>query len=232
MRDLVWRDDAELFSIVRAELYTAVIGDIMDQLGSQQQFLPPSIRPMRDNMFVVGRAMTVLEADVFSLPTGDLSAPLMERPFGLMLEALDDLKKDEIYLCGGASPNYALWGELMSTRAKKLGSAGAVVNGYHRDTFGILELEFPTFSYGPWAQDQAPRGRVVGWRVPIQIGQVLVGDGDIVVGDVDGVCVIPKAIETKVFSAAIDKARTEKLVKKAIAGGMSAVESWKRHGVM
>ena len=232
MSELVWRDDAELFSIVRAELYTAVIGDIMDQIGSQHQFLPPTIRPMRDDMFVVGRAMTVLEADVFTLPTGDLSAPLMERPFGLMLEALDDLKSDEIYLCGGASPNYALWGELMSTRAKKLGAAGAVVNGYHRDTNGILELEFPTFSYGPWAQDQAPRGRVIGWRVPVQIGQVLVGDGDIVVGDVDGVCVIPKAIETQVFAAAIEKARTEKLVKKAIAGGMSAVESWRRHGVM
>ena len=232
MNDITWRNDAELFSVVRAELYTAVIGDIMDQLGSQHQFLPPTIRPMRDDMFVVGRAMTVLEADVFQLPTGDMSASLMERPFGLMLEALDDLKPEEIYLCGGASPNYALWGELMSTRAKKLGAAGAVVNGYHRDTFGILELEFPTFSYGPWAQDQAPRGRVVGWRVPIQIGQVRIEDGDIVVGDVDGVCVIPKSIETEVFTAAIEKARTEKLVKNAIADGMRAVESWRRHGVM
>ncbi len=232
MSDITWRDDAELFSVVRAELYTAVIGDIMDQLGSLHQFLPPSIRPMRDDMVVVGRAMTVLEADVFELPTGDLSAPLMERPFGLMLEALDDLKPNEIYLCGGASPNYALWGELMATRAKKLGAAGAVVNGYHRDTFGILELDFPTFSFGPWAQDQAPRGRVVGWRVPIQIGQVRIQDGDIVVGDVDGVCVIPQAIEAEVFSAAIEKARTEKLVKIAIAAGMSAVESWRRHGVM
>jgi regulator of RNase E activity RraA len=48
-----------------------------------------------------------------------------------MFRALDDLKADEVYICGGASPRYALWGELMSTRAINLGAAGAVVDGYH-----------------------------------------------------------------------------------------------------
>ena len=72
----------------------------------------------------------------------------MTQSFGLMFEALDDLKPNEVYVCTGASPRYALWGELMSTRAIKLGAAGAVVDGYLRDTHGILAQNFPRFR--PW----------------------------------------------------------------------------------
>jgi len=54
-----WKNDDELFSIVRNELYTAVVGDIMDKMGLIYQFLPPQIKPLHDNCFVVGRAMTV-----------------------------------------------------------------------------------------------------------------------------------------------------------------------------
>ena len=66
--------------------------------------------------------------------------PVLKRSFGLMLEALDDLKEDEVYVCSGSSPIYALWGELMSARAIQCKAAGAVVNGYSRDTKGILAL--------------------------------------------------------------------------------------------
>ena len=55
-------------------------------------------------------------------------------PFGLLFRALDDLKPNEVYVCGGASPNYAIWGELMTTRAIHLGARGAVLDGYSRDT--------------------------------------------------------------------------------------------------
>jgi regulator of RNase E activity RraA len=86
-----------------------------------------------------------------------------------MLEALDDLKPNEVYICTGGSPRYALWGELMSIRAMHCGAAGAVLDGYSRDTRGILKLGFPTFSHGSYAQDQNPRGKVVDYRVPIVI---------------------------------------------------------------
>lgn len=62
-----------------------------------------------------------------------------------------------------------LVGELMCTRMKILGAAGAVVNGFHRDTNGILDLDFPCFSYGRYAQDQGPRGKVIDYRVPIDM---------------------------------------------------------------
>src|SRR5690606_29615740 len=133
-----WNNDDELFSIIRKELFTAVVGDIMDKLGFCHQFLFPEIQPLCDEMFLVGRAMTVLEADAFEDISIGSSNPIMEKPFGLMLDALDDLKKNEIYICTGSSPTYALWGELMAMRAMKLGAVGAVLNGYSRDTRGIL----------------------------------------------------------------------------------------------
>lgn len=155
-----WKDDKDLFALIKEELYTAVVGDIMDKMGYTRQFLPPRIRPLRDDMLVAGRAMTVLEADVLDVGKKKGVNPVLKRSFGLMLEALDDLKEDEVYVCSGSSPAYALWGELMSARAIQCKAAGAVVNGYSRDTKGILALDFPCFSYGPYAQDQAPRGKV------------------------------------------------------------------------
>lgn len=227
-----WKNDKELFKLIREELFTAVVGDIMDTMGYLHQFLPPQVQPLRDDMKIAGRAMTVLEADTFEKVTSNSPNPIMGQAFGLMLEALDDLKEDEVYICSGSSPRYALWGELMSTRAKILGAAGAVVNGYSRDTKGILHLNFPTFSYGRYAQDQGPRGKVIDYRCPIEIGEARVNDGDIIIGDMDGVCVVPREIEEDVIKGALEKARGEKTVAKAIAGGMSARESWDTYGIM
>jgi regulator of RNase E activity RraA len=227
-----WGSDEELYGTVGRDLFTAVVGDVMDSMGLLRQFLPPQIKPLRDDMVVIGRAMTVLEADVFTESHGTSGTGSMSEPFGLMFQALDDLKAGEVYICGGGSPQYALWGELMSTRAIKLGAAGAVVDGYHRDTRGILQLGFPAFSYGGYAQDQAPRGKVIDFRVPLEIGGVRVMPGDIVFGDLDGVCVIPRAAEEEVLRKALEKVQKENLVGRAIEDGMGAQEAFKKFGVM
>jgi regulator of RNase E activity RraA len=227
-----WKSEEELFKLVREELFTAVVGDVMDKMGLIRQFLPPQIQPLRDDMVVVGRAMTVLQADVFAEKTDSGVNELMRKPFGLMLEALDDLKPNEVYVCTGASPCYALWGELMSTRAMKLGAAGAILNGYSRDTKAILELNFPTFSRGRYAKDLSPRGKVIDFRVPLEIEGVRINSGDIVFGDMDGVCVVPAEAHDEVFSKAFEKARGEKTVKKAIENGMSATEVFATYGIL
>jgi regulator of RNase E activity RraA len=225
-----WTDDKTLFRLIGDELYTAVIGDIMDKMGYTRRFLSPRIRPLREDMRLAGRAMTVLEADVPAYDGG--VNPLLKRPFGLMLEALDDLREDEVYVCSGSSPTYALWGELMSARAIACKATGAVVNGYSRDTKGILALNFPCFSYGPYAQDQAPRGKVIDFRVPLDINGVAVWDGDMIVGDIDGVCVVPRAIENEVFTLALEKARGERTVLKKIREGMKARDAFDQYGIM
>lgn len=226
-----WKNDSELFEIMRKELYSAVLGDILDKMHRFHQFLPSRLQPLSMDMVLAGRAMTVLEADAFE-ELSDGCNPIMKKPFGLMLEALDDLKKDEVYICAGSSPSYALVGELMCTRMKILGAAGAVANGFHRDTKGILDLDFPCFSYGRYAQDQGPRGKVIDYRVPIEIEGVRIRPGDIIFGDLDGVLVIPKEIEREVITRAYEKATGEKMVAEAIRGGMGAKESFDRHGIM
>ncbi|NQX37823.1 Regulator of RNase E activity RraA [Pedobacter steynii] len=221
----------ELIASIKAELFTAVIGDIMDKLGFLNQFLPPQVQPLRNDMVIVGKAMPVLEADVTeSADRGN--NPILQKPFGLMLEALDDLKKNEVYICTGSAPSYALWGELMSMRAIKLGASGAVVNGYSRDTNGILALNFPVFSYGSYAKDQAPRGKVIDFRTSIEMNGVLIRNGDYVIGDRDGVCIVPKDASAEIFRLAFEKARGEKVVFQKIKEGMSAKTAFETYGIM
>jgi regulator of RNase E activity RraA len=228
----LWKSDDELFAVAQRELFTCVVGDVMDKLGLQHQFLPPQIQPLQQDMVLIGRAMPVLSVDVFTERITGSANKLMDKSFGLMLEALDDLHKNEVYVNTGSSPRNALWGELMSTRACKLGSRGAVLNGYVRDTKAILKMSFPTFAFGSYGQDSAPRYKVVDFRIPVEVGQVRVRPGDIIFGDIDGVLLVPAEAEDDVFNRALEKARGEKLVKKAIEEGSSAVEAFEKYGIM
>lgn len=227
-----WDGDEALFSFIKKELFTAVVGDVMDKLNLRRQFLPPTIRPLEKTMCVVGRAMPVLEADVFTEVIGESANSLMAKPFGLMFRALDDLKPHEVYICTGASPRYALWGELMSVRAMHLQAAGVVLDGYMRDTHAIARMNFPTFSFGSYGQDQGPRGKVIDFRVPIEIGGVRIHPGDIVVGDVDGVCIVPREAEEETFRLALEKVRGENVVRQALLDGLSAEEAFARYHIM
>lgn len=217
---------------MREELFTAVVGDIMDLMGHPHCFLPPQIQPLREDMIVLGRAMPALEVDDVGGEGPGRPNPMMNQPFGLMLAALDNLREGEVYIASGSSPRYALWGELMSLAASNRGAVGAVVNGYSRDTKGILEQNFPCFSYGRYAQDQRPRGKVVDYRCAIEIEGVRIEPGDIVFGDWEGVLIIPQAIEDEVFSQSMEKARGEKKVYQAIKSGMGAQEAWDTFGIM
>ena len=83
-------NDEELFSTARQELFTCVVGDVMDKMGLQHQFLPPQIRPLRPDMVLIGRAMPVLSVDVFEEKVEGTHNKLMERPFGLIRTTLTD----------------------------------------------------------------------------------------------------------------------------------------------
>jgi regulator of RNase E activity RraA len=223
--------DAELFRVIRDELFVAAVGDVLDTMGYQHQFLPAGIMPLEKSMRIVGRAMPVLEADVIN--DGNRSAgPLSGKPFGLMLEALDDLKAGEIYIATGASLRYALWGGLMSTRAQHLKAAGAILDGYVRDADEIERLGFNVFCRGTYAQDQGVRGQVIDYRCTIEIDGVRIAPGDLLFGDREGVLVIPRAVEAEAVAKALDKVRTENKVADAIRGGMSACEALATFGVM
>jgi regulator of RNase E activity RraA len=230
--DSIWTSDDELFALAERELYTCAVGDVMDNLRMFHQFLPPEIGPLDAKTVLIGRAMPVLSGEVFEEVVSDSANQLMEKPFGLMLEALDDLKANEVYVCTGGSRRNAMWGELIATRARNLGARGALANGYVRDTKALLRMGLPTFGFGSYGQESAPRYKVYDFRVPVEIGGVRVRCGDIVFGDTDGVCVIPAEVEKEVFLKAFEKVRGEKLVKKDLDAGVTAVSGFARHGFM
>ena len=131
-----------------------------------------------------------------------------------------------IYATG--AHNSALWGELLTACGKARGAVGAVLDGYTRDTPKVIEQNFPVFCTGTWAQDSSVRTYVFQWRCPIEIGQVTIHNGDIVFGDIDGVLIIPKEIAPEV----LEKASTEKTMRKAIENGMLVTEAFAKFGVL
>ena len=210
-----------------------MLGDVLDQMGLRRQFLPPGIAPLAKGMTLVGRAMPVLEADVFS--DGDARGARAAGAQALRADAggarrpapRRGLRRERRLLA-----LRALWGELMSTRATYLKAAGAVLDGYVRDADGIEALGFPCFCRGVYAQDQGPRGKVVDFRCAIEIGGVTVAAGSLVFGDREGVLVVPREAEAEAVARALEKAETENRVEIAIKGGMSAVEALETFGVM
>src|ERR1700730_5340060 len=215
--------DAELFATIRQDLYTAVVGDVLDHMGHRLHFLPPAIRPLRSDMIVVGRAAPVI--------VGDAPGTAEDR-FGKLLDALDSLREHDVAITNGGQPPYSLGGELMATRAQQLKAAGAVMNGYCRDEAGILELGFPTFCWGSYALDMSFRGKVLAYGEPTKVGEVPVSPGDLVFGDRDGVLVVPASLVSEVFERAMEKVHGENLVREAFRKGMSAVEAYDKFGVM
>ena len=149
-----------------------------------------------------------------------------------MTEALDQLEEGDVYLASGGEMRCAYWGELLTATARTRGATGAVINGFHRDTPQMLSQNFPVFSRGRYAQDSSVRTQVVNFRCDIEVGGVSVHPGDLVFGDIDGVLIIPHAVEDEVIGKALEKARGEKLVRKAIEGGMSATQAFAEFGIL
>jgi regulator of RNase E activity RraA len=220
---LMDRNDDELFAKLKATLYSPVIGDILDTLGFWHQFLPQPIQPLRTEMLLVGRAMPVQITDAWGK---------QDQPFGLMTEALDSLQPHEIYTATGGSMNCAAWGEIMTATARTRKGAGAIVDGFHRDTPKVLEQNWPVFSRGRFAQDAGVRSKVVDFRCSIEIEGVRIQPGDLIFGDLDGVVVVPQEVEAEVIEKALEKAAGEKVVRKAIEAGMSSTEAFHKYGIL
>lgn len=218
-----WNNDKELFELIKNELYTPVVGDILDLYERYHQFLSPAIQPMKNNQIIVGRAMPALMIDVFGI---------QKKPFGFLTEALDQLEEGEVYIASGGEMRCAYWGEILTATAKKRGAVGAIINGYHRDTPMILKQIWPVFSRGRFAQDSSVRTQVADYRCQIEIEGVWINPGDLVFADIDGVLIIPKELEKEVIQKSLEKSRNEKIVLKEIENGLTSTEAFKKYGVL
>lgn len=218
-----WSGDSELFALMKRELYTPVVGDILDTLGYAHQFLPQAIQPIREDFRLAGRAMPALMIDVYGP---------QKKPFGLLTEALDQMGENEVYLASGGEMRCAYWGELLTVAARTRGAAGAVINGWHRDTPQVLSQNWPVFSRGRYAQDSSIRTQVVDYRCSIEVGGVRVLPGDVLFGDLDGVLTVPCTLVEEVVMRALEKVRGEKKVRKVIENGMSATDAFAKFGIL
>jgi 4-hydroxy-4-methyl-2-oxoglutarate aldolase len=203
---------------------SALVSDALDALGYRHQCLPGDIMPLQFADRVVGRAFTVTAEKIDYVP---------EIPYRGLLKALDQIDVGEVFVLGtGRTDASAGWGELLTTACQARGAVGAVVDSPVRDTGRLSRLGFPVFGRGRHPSDCNGRLEVTGMGSPIEIGGVTIRTGDIIVGDCDGVVVIPQAISELVIANAVEKGAQEDLFREAVLGGMAPSDAYQKFRVL
>jgi len=208
-------------------LYTAVLSDVMDEMGYMNQALRPFVRPLDETASFFGRARTGLYANAYSVLEG-------ENPYELEIRLLDDLEPGDVPViaCHGPTDRMAPWGELLTTAAIARGAVGCVTDGLVRDVRHIRAMKFPVFHGGIGPLDSKGRCRMIEMDRPIECAGVRVCAGDTVVGDVDGVVIVPQAIADDVFSRSIDKVSRENRTRDELRAGRLLSEVYEKYGVL
>lgn len=209
---------------MRASLYSAVVADALDGLGYRNQSPRLQLRPFTSDRLLVGRCKTTLWADMYHTDP---------KPYELELQAVDACQPDDVMICAaGGSMHSALWGELLSTASRNAGCVGAIVDGAVRDVAKMQDMGFPVFARGTSVYDSAHRHRVIDIDVVVEIGGVKFSPGDLVFADIDGIVVVPQAVEAEAISRAWQKVNDENKVRDAIRQGMKAREAFDTFGVL
>jgi len=205
-----------------AAIYSAALADILDARGWHEQTLPHAIRPLEPGMKLAGPAYTVKGR---AAPTADYDTKLRK-----VLRMLGDVPAGHIAVYACAHDVSAHLGELSVTSLKARGVSGCVLDGGCRDVRFILEEGFPVFSRFVTPEDSTWRWELEATQVPVTIGRVRIEPGDWVVGDDDGVVVVPQAIAEDVLAEAEAKAATESEIRAAVREGMSPLDAYERYG--
>jgi 4-hydroxy-4-methyl-2-oxoglutarate aldolase len=211
---------------IRQRLFTSVLSDSLDAVGVTDRAMPARIRPLDDATVMVGRARTAAFMEVWQHEPGT-------NPYELEIALVDSLRADEIPVFACTNPaRIAPWGELLSTAAIARGAAGALMDGCTRDVRAIRAMGFPVFHGGIAPLDSRGRGRIMALDVPVQCAGVRVESGDLVVGDADGVVVIPKAVEDEVLRCAFEKVRGERDTLRDLQRGDRLADVFARYGIL
>ncbi len=168
------------------EVPTTAISDVLKGMNN----LDPAIKPLKENYKISGRAYTV------QLPVGDNL---------MLLRSLKEAKEGDILVVDVRGDTYrAIAGDFVVGMMKSLNLGGLVVDGVIRDLLDIKALNFPVFSKGTTVSSGTKNGPG-DTNIPISVGGAFVEPGDLIVGDVDGVVVIPKEDAEKVLLKAQQK---------------------------
>lgn len=217
--------DRDLTLVERlSRLHPAVVADCLDRAGYRNQVLAPHIRPISPTMRVAGLAATVHCVEVDAVP------PSRDDWYHNELASVDALRPGDVVVVSTCRGSY--WGELLATASTVRGARGVVADAYTRDTLALIEMGFPTFAAGIHCADSLGRIDVDAYDVPILCGGVEVGPRDLVLGDHDGVVVVPAAHGEEIVAAAEEKLRGENLVREKLAEGMPVSEAFRTYGVI
>ena len=208
-------------------LSATLLSDVMDALGLTHRAMRPFVRPLADELVLVGRARTGLYMPTYSVRPG-------ENPYEVEIALVDDLKPGEIPVlaCGGPTERIAPWGELLSTASIARGAAGCVTDGLVRDVRQIRAMRFPVFHGGVGPLDTRGRARMMERDIPVECAGVTVRSGDMVFGDADGVVVIPYEREAEVVAQAKHKAQGEDHTRAALRKGLLLGQVYAKYGVL
>jgi 4-hydroxy-4-methyl-2-oxoglutarate aldolase len=217
------RDVAQIDRL--ALLRTAVVSDCLDRMGYRNQALASRIRPLFAEARLAGHAMTVHVVADDEIPSDRAQWYRGE------LQAVDALSEGDVMVVS-TCPDGPFWGELLATASRYRGARGIVMDAGTRDTLQLIEMRFPTFAASVCPLDSLGRLTVDAVMQPIECGGVAVNPRDLVLGDNDGVVIIPAALAGEVIQLAEEKSSGEDLVRTKLAEGMGAWEAFKTYGVI
>jgi len=211
-------------TMMRTSLYSAVVCDALDALGYRNQAPRIALKAFTTDEILVGRCKTTLWADMYHEDP---------RPYELELKAVDSCNTDDVIIAAASgSVQSALWGELLSTASRNSGCIGAIIDGAVRDVRQMSEMRFPIFARATIPYDSLHRQRVIDFDVPVEIAGVRFCPGDLVFADIDGIVVVPQAVEAEAIQRAWDKVFTENLIRDSIRFGMKATQAFEKYGVL
>ncbi|MBQ2991712.1 MAG: RraA family protein [Clostridia bacterium] len=215
----------EYLDRIERELNTAVLCDILDDMGYRHQAMDGRICPLEEGYKLVGVARTVLAYDVHEQP---------KEAYATEIEAVDALKEGDIAVVSNPSCSNGIWGELMTNAAIARGARGAIIDGAVRDITQIKALspQFRLFAAGRNPLDSKGRCLVADYDCPIVCGGVRVCAGDLIFGDIDGIVVIPSDAAEACFEKAFEKIAGENLVREALRGGMLLRDAFAKYGIL
>ena len=208
-----------------AAIYTAALADILDTRGHHDQTLPPTIRPLERGTRLAGPAYTVKGGPATSLDSTSYDTAIRK-----VLAMLGDVPAGSVAVYACDHDVSAHLGELSVTSLKARGVAGCVLDGGCRDVAFVRDEGFPVFTRFVTPEDSTWRWELESTQVPVTIGHVTIEPDDWIVGDDDGVVVVPHAIAEEVLIEAEQKAATESAIRFAVREGMPPLEAYERFG--
>ncbi|WP_285730664.1 RraA family protein [Nocardiopsis sp. ATB16-24] len=184
---------------------TSAVSDALDKLGVNGQAL--GIKPLSRDFRLVGRAFTGLYQ-----PVGVGG--------GTVGDYIDDVPPGSVVvLDNGGRQDATVWGDILTAVAHRRGVAGTVIDGVCRDSDRALEVGYPIFSRGTTMRTGKDRVMLAAVDVPVSVSGVLVHPGDVLLGDADGIVVVPSAVEFEVIETVRRIEEAEDVIRRAVQAG-------------